>query len=633
MSMASVPLLCNICPKHPDFSDISHLLTHVGSKGHLSHYFKAQVRSRQDATVRQQLETYDRWYAKHQIERLLSQRMVLKESKDIKAKPRGVRKNPLPPIDSPNTPKKSGKARTTIRESSLAAKMEDFIDPQLSQAPYPSKGPPSGNLPMLAPDRHPNKLASEHRAYVPKMRQRSMSSPSPKDSFETPKISKISLSQLENGLDTESDSDHDNSRTRSPAKTSYPDPTALPGHESVKLSDPLSTPRKKNLRGQQTEKILDGANRIVPEGGLIQSPKLKGTHYPGMSIFDSASLEAQRKRNQKKNTSIMAQMELNSVEVEPLERIFWPEGTLKKERVITGMVESSPIKEDSPRLKRQRPAPKRTPLDNLNANGPRQVGRRRGRKPTTRIEMLHDADLADVSKRAIAMLDFSSAEPAATHSGLKTMEEQDIEWKLSMGSPGHASNHEFIVFDDELNEQPNFSAQPYGLESRVTQYECISNAYSNAENVNSKILSSHNLGFKFAPSEQHLPSHANFYSAPSSIRIPAMDRNYRSSVNPRSISMADKENIEPILDCRGRIDNVATHLESEPSTQRYFSVSGSNPPEFFGFLPPQMEFGGLADSRFSGSSLNPLNANVQRQQNQNFQRQSNHMPSARSERR
>lgn len=631
--MASVPLLCNICPKHPEFSDISHLLTHVGSKGHLSHYFKAQVRSRQDDTVRRQLETYDRWYAKHQIERLLSQRMVLKESKDIKAKPRGVRKNLVPPVDSLDAPKKSGRAQITSRESSIAAKMEDFIDPQLSQAPYPSEGSPSGNLPLPAQDGHPNNLAFEHRAYVPTMRQRSISSPSRKDSYDTPKTSRTSHSRLPPNLDTESDSDHDELRFWSPAKTSYPDPTALPSLASVKLSDSLSTPNKKNLRNQRIEKISGEATCAFPQGALMQSPKLKGTHYPGMSLFDSASLEAQRKRNQKKNTSIMAQMEANSVEVEPLERIFWPEGTLKKERIITGMVESSPIKEDSPRPKRQRPVFKRVPLDNLSANEPRQVGRRRGRKPAPRMETSNDTDLDDISKRAIAMLDFSSADLATSHFKPGTIEEQDVEWELSMGNPGRGGKHDFIVFDDALDEQPSCSPQPYGHESRVAQYECISSAYSNAENANSKVFSNHNLGFTFASSDQNLPSHATFYNAPSSIRIPAMDWGYRSSINPRSISMTNKENIEPILDCRGRIDNTATHLGSEHSTQRYFSVSTTNPPEFFDFLPPQMEFGGLADSRFSGSSLNPLNANTQRQQNHNFKRQNNHVPSAEPKRR
>ncbi|KAK4691645.1 hypothetical protein P7C71_g5397, partial [Lecanoromycetidae sp. Uapishka_2] len=102
--MASIPLLCNVCPKEPEFSDISHLLTHVASKGHLSQCHKAQIRGRQDATIREKLATYDRWYEDYQIEKLLSERMIAKESKDS------------------NGRKASGNAKSSSAASVMAAK-------------------------------------------------------------------------------------------------------------------------------------------------------------------------------------------------------------------------------------------------------------------------------------------------------------------------------------------------------------------------------------------------------------------------------------------------------------------------------------------------------------------------------
>ncbi len=42
-------------------------------------------------------------------------------------------------------------------------------------------------------------------------------------------------------------------------------------------------------------------------------------------------------------------------------------------------------------------------------------------------------------------------------------------------------------------------------------------------------------------------------------------------------------------------------------TQRYFSVSGSEEPQFFTTMPPQMEFGGMAGPKYRGATLNPLN--------------------------
>jgi hypothetical protein len=77
----SIPLSCNICPKKPKFSDVSHLLTHVASKGHLSHYYKVKVRSSSDPEARKLIDTYDRWYGEWRVEDLMSERMNLKDKK------------------------------------------------------------------------------------------------------------------------------------------------------------------------------------------------------------------------------------------------------------------------------------------------------------------------------------------------------------------------------------------------------------------------------------------------------------------------------------------------------------------------------------------------------------------------
>jgi hypothetical protein len=78
---STIPLHCNICPKKPKFSDVSHLLTHIASKGHLSHYYKIKVRSGTDPAARQLIETYDQWYAEWCVEDLMSDRMNLKDKK------------------------------------------------------------------------------------------------------------------------------------------------------------------------------------------------------------------------------------------------------------------------------------------------------------------------------------------------------------------------------------------------------------------------------------------------------------------------------------------------------------------------------------------------------------------------
>lgn len=81
VTMDSSALHCVICPRKPDFSDISHLLTHVSSKGHLSNYFKLKVKADQDPSMKATLQQYDSWYEQHNLQELLRDRMALKDKK------------------------------------------------------------------------------------------------------------------------------------------------------------------------------------------------------------------------------------------------------------------------------------------------------------------------------------------------------------------------------------------------------------------------------------------------------------------------------------------------------------------------------------------------------------------------
>lgn len=84
----SIPLICTLCPKIPNFSDISHLLTHISSKSHLATRFKLQIRSQAEPEARKQLDIFDTWYDNNGLENLLTERLatkqVKKEAKDKK---------------------------------------------------------------------------------------------------------------------------------------------------------------------------------------------------------------------------------------------------------------------------------------------------------------------------------------------------------------------------------------------------------------------------------------------------------------------------------------------------------------------------------------------------------------------
>jgi hypothetical protein len=74
-----IPLHCDVCPKQPDFSDLSHLLTHLGSKGHLSAVYKVEVKG--DVASREIIRQYRQWYADYNLDELMRERMSQKEKK------------------------------------------------------------------------------------------------------------------------------------------------------------------------------------------------------------------------------------------------------------------------------------------------------------------------------------------------------------------------------------------------------------------------------------------------------------------------------------------------------------------------------------------------------------------------
>lgn len=76
-----------------------------------------------------------------------------------------------------------------------------------------------------------------------------------------------------------------------------------------------------------------------------RSPKLKGAVWPGMRIFDAATTEMRRMRNQKKDQSVLANMVMTSKSVEQIECV-WDEGMMKIDR--TRNVYDSPSVDGSP---------------------------------------------------------------------------------------------------------------------------------------------------------------------------------------------------------------------------------------------------------------------------------------------
>lgn len=101
------------------------------------------------------------------------------------------------------------------------------------------------------------------------------------------------------------------------------------------------------------------------DDSILEVTRLKGVFWPGMDLFDAATPNTRRKRNQKKNTSVAESLERQSQLVEPNEVIFTPLGTLRKSRYISGQIEydSSPYKLELPTPQPKRRAGRKALID------------------------------------------------------------------------------------------------------------------------------------------------------------------------------------------------------------------------------------------------------------------------------
>ena len=610
--MSSIPLFCNICPKEPEFSDISHLLTHVASKGHLAQELKAKVRGRQDASIRDKLDAYDRWYAKHQIEKLLSQRLILKESKDTSSR---VKRSANPPATTSaktvKPRKRRAKTSEKITEASPVKYEEPAIDPQLSwfdpSSPSPFLGLAGhGGLPQY------DQQAFSHRFHVPRMCEEHDASAARREAIaSTPSKTSLGEKALQGpGPDTDNENDYFDTFIRSPTRTVYPDPTEL-----LDLPFTFSPPRTIEHARERGSSTPDLNDRKTEKSEMMQLPILKGVKWPGMSIFDSASLEAQRLRNQKKDGSILEQMEYNSGVVEQVERIYWPDGSLKQERLITGNVESSPLKEPTPPPKRQRAKAKKSVLTDISTNAPKPT--RRARKTKGQISATQASDLRSISEKALATLDPPPPKfphPRSAHIGFDATSEEDLERRLTSGIIGSGRSQAFDVFKDDMTigrpENTISGTGPAKLSASKEGYPFLHNTHGHQ---------GHSQPQAAGVTARRSPFAVLTLSARNQERVPSdglpWDTQSRPCVDvskPTTVE-ENRENIEPILDDGGRVDDQASQVHNERITQRYFSVTGNQPPQYFNSLPPHMDFGGLGESRYHGSTLNLLNPHLRQQ--------------------
>ncbi|KAI9042284.1 uncharacterized protein KD926_005784 [Aspergillus affinis] len=515
--MDAAALLCNICPKCPRFSDVSHLLTHVSSKAHLSHYFKLQVRSHQESQAVALLEEYDRWYKSNNLAKLLSDRM---SSKDVRKKPHGK----VSAQKKAFAARRDGGCKFNVSNVSPSIRnaLPDYLDPRLADSCLKVEsgfgdGSTPGSMSYI-----PSVASSfaENSVYGDDLYPSLCTNAS-----QEPLQSMFGQWKQEPGLDIEE------GMSTFQSTPSWTRTLELMANTATQVLD----------KPPNSDPFIDDNDAEADKERAEEIARLKGVLWPGMDIFDSATEQMRRKRNQKKDESILRMMEKTSMCVEPTELIFSPTGALRKQRVISGNVEdSSPLKGETPIPRRRANRPKRI-LSQTDPNIYRRQDQKRNKmssKPV--LGSVEDSDQRNL------YCPHSPLQLQARFGNNCSGEDDTDELVLSFNHRKPRFRNEFNVFHDRSNQgRPGLLDQHYG----------------------DGLLSSESPLLK-----QNSIINGSFH--------PIHNGSYTSSTVRSSAPFGfGKENLEPLFNGHGRIDPLVGW--TSPSVKRPAETGTGYPPQYF----------------------------------------------------
>lgn len=533
--MDAATLHCIICPGLPSFSDVSHLLTHVASKAHLSHFFKLQVRSHQEPAAVELLNMYNDWYSTNDLAQLLSDRMTSKDERKKKRKSHASEK-----VDS-NIQQTKRKPRRSTKPSRSVP--EDFLDPRLMNSdPVKEQQDVGDILPYYEPrpisDADVNILSQAKADPVLAMH--------------------TSLGEVDN-------------QHGHVYRQDMPTNTAIPETPQPFRNQRIPGEGYLNLGNSATYPFLDSAIRaetsdeFVDKEGADEMARLKGVLWPGMDLFDSATQQMRRKRNQKKDNEVLRKMEKSSLQIEPTELVFSPTGILRRERLIDGNADNdSPLKGEALIPKSRPLRPKRNALQRSDPNIMRAQDRKHNKGVTTRSRKTTETESYEIGA--------GSSVPTGSLPGLKQAQADDDDFNLSMQAFGKRPRHAFTIYTDE-----NVITPPS--------------------------LKSQSLLSKIQKDDLTL--------TPARLILDGASDNNVDVIKTNKVGMS-KENVEPILNTRGRVDYpwvspIARKMSAgngSPVSQYYFDelpgvgYRPSNP-----LLAPALRMSPFGDNSFAHGSF------------------------------
>ena len=210
--------------------------------------------------------------------------------------------------------------------------------------------------------------------------------------------------------------------------------------------------------------------------GTPKTSKLKGVLWPGMHLFDAATVEMRRKRNQKKDGSVLMQMEKASRDVHPTEVIYSDGWTSIKQRPITGMVEdSSPLKRESP-LPKKTVRRRRQALVEISANIPRNAKRSIKLEQPRATHRRHGArDLTNHTSPSPPSSSNSTSYAAKPR--FSPTEDDTMEFKLTVADfVKEEKGGNITIFDDKENPNHHHLLLNTKTEQRATAYPSLANS-------------------------------------------------------------------------------------------------------------------------------------------------------------
>ncbi|RMZ89245.1 hypothetical protein DV736_g3527, partial [Chaetothyriales sp. CBS 134916] len=233
----------------------------------------------------------------------------------------------------------------------------------------------------------------------------------------------------------------------------------LPGSQDNRSKHQLFyTPIKNYPALPSSPQPLDYSPNVDPalDSALsVKIAKLKGKVWPGMALFDAATPDEQRRRNQKKDGSVLRRMERLSRMVNPQEAVYSPNLSLQKQRHIDDLDELSSLVEGEEPAPKPKARLRKKPLARVSANVPR-LGKRKAKGLSTRNQRHSEMPLG---LPGIAHLASSSTQASYGFQGdYSPTADENMEFRLAIGNMSlHKRPGNYAIFNDQESPTRNLN--------------------------------------------------------------------------------------------------------------------------------------------------------------------------------